>query len=365
MLTLDTGAKNLVGDRDHRAFQAFVLASKLHWTDALYSRVVEEATRRGTSDPAELEAEMIESSATYRLFGWLEHYLQQFKYYGRYGILVELQRIGEELSGVLEETREQFGDVLDLDPDMEMPHYYTSIDFHQHPGGVWSDDLDAFAYELGAGTTTPTVSEHGDLHTRYARYVADLCAPSSILDFGCGFGKTTIPMKQENPGAEVVGVDLSEPCLKLAALRAAQQGVEVRLRQMAVENLTRVETGSVGCVTGSMLIHEMPVAAVKGALAEAYRVLEPGGTMALLDFYEIPGGTVGTFFHLGHSKRNEEPFMRTLLTLDLNDYLASLGFTDIATEPFEEAEGALANGDELAEKWRFPWTIIRARKAQA
>ena len=45
--------------------------------------------------------------------------------------------------------------MLELDPALEMPRYYTAVDIHQHPGGVWRDALAGFVYERGARTTTP------------------------------------------------------------------------------------------------------------------------------------------------------------------------------------------------------------------
>src|SRR5207248_8471174 len=46
-------------------------------------------------------------------------------------------------------------EILELNPDLKLPHYYTRIDIHQHPGGVWSDDVAGLVYEHGARSTTP------------------------------------------------------------------------------------------------------------------------------------------------------------------------------------------------------------------
>lgn len=350
-----------VTHEDARAYQQFILGMKLYWSDSMYRSVVTDAQRIDAQDPQQLEGEMVRSSETYRFFGWLEHYLQQYKYYGKHGLLTIVGPQKEELAEALEKGARVHPERLRLKPDLSLPTYYTSVDFHQHPGGVWSDDHDAFVYEYGARSTTPMLGDDADLHTRYARYVRDLCAPESILDAGCGFGKTTIPMKTENPGAKVFGSDLSAPCLKLAHLRSLQQELEIEYVQCASEDLD-VSSDTFDAVTGSMLIHEMPQKAVAQSVAEAFRVLKPGGWLVYLDFYDIPGGVVGEFFHRGHSARNEEPFMTTLLAMDMNQELDSAGFEGIRVEKFEEAAGALDNGDGLPAKWRFPWTIIAGRK---
>ena len=55
--------------------------------------------------------------------------------------------------------------------------------------------------------------------------------------------------------------------------------------------------------------------------------------------------------------------MVPLCKLELVKELESAGFTDVRIEPFEETDGALANGRDLPRQWRFPWTVIVARAA--
>jgi ubiquinone/menaquinone biosynthesis C-methylase UbiE len=108
-----------------------------------------------------------------------------------------------------------------------------------------------------------------------------------------------------------------------------------------------------------MLLHELPSQSIEAVFAEAHRILEPGGKMVHLDFYLLPN-TFARFIHLGHSKRNNEPFMESLIQMDIKQILETHGFDNISIKPFEEADGTLALNYE---PWRFPWTIIEANKA--
>jgi ubiquinone/menaquinone biosynthesis C-methylase UbiE len=205
------------------------------------------------------------------------------------------------------------------------------------------------------------VIDREDFHTRYAREVADRFHPASILDAGCAFGKTTLAMKRENEEADVIGFDISAPCLKLGHLRANEAGLDVSFVQTLAEDLV-LDDATIDVVTGAMLLHELPPPTLRAALREANRVLRPGGHVAYLDFYAVPGAAVGEFFHLGHSRRNNEPFMETLLEMDLEAELIEAGFTNVEIGPFEETDGALTSGDGLPGAWRFPWTLIVAQK---
>lgn len=352
-------------EQDFRSGQEFLLAAKRFWMTTLYRQVraeagVTPADREGGTAPHSLTqvARTLESSTTYRYFGWLERHLQRLKYSGAYGLAPYFdERRASHLPALEAATRDD--PRLALDPRMELPDYYTGTDIHGHPGGVWSDPIAGLVYEQGAQSTTPMLgSAHESLHTRFTALVAAEITPRRILDLGCGFGKSTRPFAQAFPDAQIDAVDLAAPCLRVAAYRSQGiDGAKTRyLQRDAIE--TGLADATYDLVTSTMLLHEMPVERIEALLAEAYRLLEPGGRMMHLDFHRLPDD-FARFIHYGHGRRNNEPYMEPLAELDLESALRRLGFEDIRIEPFRETEGVDLDG---AQSWRFPWTVISAVK---
>lgn len=335
----------MIDGRSFAAGQAFLLSVKAHWTRVLYPAV------RGEHEKS---AASLHGSVLYQYFCWLERHLQRFKYSGRYGLQPYHAQDRVRLENALESAP------AELKPGIEYPDYYTRVDIHQHPGGVWSDPIAGFVYERGARSTTPLAGKrHLDLHERLTAAALERAgSPQRILDMGCGFGKSTRPFCETLKHAQVEAIDLSAPCLRLAARDASAAGVQrTRFRQMDAAR-TDYADASFDLVTSTMLLHEMPPAAVERTLAEARRLLRPGAAMVHLDF--LPRATAfDELIHFGHARRNNEPFMEPLARMDIARVLERLGFRDIEIVPFEEADGAL---DPQYRYWRFPWTLIAARR---
>lgn len=347
--------------RGFAAGQAFLLSAKAFWTREIYPALREEyegLARKAPAAPACAEdaERLLAESTLYRYYAWLERHLQRFKYSGRYGLQPWHDRQRAWLEGELAAP----GPRLELDHDPAYPKYYTSVDIHQHPGGVWSDAVAGFVYERGARTTTPLAGErHLDLHRRLTAAALERCpTPARVLDMACGFGKSTRPFYESLPHSEVEAIDLAAPCLKLAARDAARaRAANVRFRQVDA-SATDYPDASFDLVTSTMLLHEMPPAVVERTLAETARLLKPGGRMVHLDF--LPrADPFDALIHFGHARRNNEPFMEPLARMDLRATLERLGFQEIEIRPFEEAEGTLS---PQYRAWRFPWTLIAARR---
>jgi len=102
-----------------------------------------------------------------------------------------------------------------------------------------------------------------------------------ILEVGVGTGKN---LPYHPPGAEVVGIDISERMLKRARQRAAELGNSVELHQMDAQRLDFPDDSFEAAV--STFVYCSVPDAVRG-LRELGRVVKPGGKIFLLEHVRI------------------------------------------------------------------------------
>lgn len=353
----DARATSTVSARSFAAGQQFVTGVKIYWHRSLYPALRDEYAHRARADGGPVESvadvrRLLEDSTLYRYFAWCERHMQRLKYSGRYGLVPWFARQRETAEPSLDVAKR-----AELDPALEMPRYYVNCDIHQHPGGVWSDAVAGLVYERAARTTAPLSGErYADVHDRFTDLVGESgWQPERILDMGCGFGGSTRPFAEQFPEASIDAIDLAAPCLKVAA---ARDDGRTRYRQMDAAR-TDYPDAHFDLVTSTMLLHEMPPPVVERTVAEAARVLRPGGRMIHLDFYHFRD-PFQRFIHYTHGRRNNEPYMEPFAEMDLPGLLTRLGFKDIRIEPFAEQEGTLAADYS---PWRYPWTVISAERA--
>lgn len=103
-----------------------------------------------------------------------------------------------------------------------------------------------------------------------------------ILDAGCGFGGTALCLAEAFPKSEVVGVDLSEPLLRIASRETQEAGLTARVsfEDLDVQALP-YDADSFDVVINVNMAHvvEKPVA----MLNEIERVLAPDGSLFIAD----------------------------------------------------------------------------------
>ena len=107
--------------------------------------------------------------------------------------------------------------------------------------------------------------------------------PRRILDVATGTAGVAIALARATR-ADIVGVDLSEPMLKVGRDRVYKAGLDqrIRLERARAEQLP-FDDASFDAVSFTYLLRYVADAAA--TLAELTRVLRPGGVMAGLDFH--------------------------------------------------------------------------------
>ena len=112
-------------------------------------------------------------------------------------------------------------------------------------------------------------------------FVLEHCPPGRLVDLGCGTGRLLIPLARR--GWWVLGVDLSPEMLAVARDRAFESGVEVSLLRANLVDLGGIGTASFDRAT--CLFSTLGMVAGEEArrrvVAEAFRVLRPGGRFVL------------------------------------------------------------------------------------
>lgn len=340
---------------DTQSFQAFIGEFRKLWANELFCRLREDADELPFQEPGDFEAydAALRQLPSHQFFAWLEHNLQNMKYSGRWGIVQAANAQREKLEAMIAAPVK--GDMLEIHPDLEIPDYYLENDFHQHPGGLREDPIAAVIYRESASSTGGVVG-NADLHALYVDTALKGRRARRVLDVGCGYGRSTFAFASRSTETTAVGVDLSQSCVRLSAHLAEGRPEAGRVKFVQADGVeVPFDNGSFDVFSSVMLLHEMPAVAIRELIAESFRVLEPRGIAAHLDFLPPENNFLHSLY-LGHSDRNAEPFMRELAQMDLIAEHEAAGFTDVRIEAFAESPRV------STDRWRLPWTIIRATK---
>jgi ubiquinone/menaquinone biosynthesis C-methylase UbiE len=152
-----------------------------------------------------------------------------------------------------------------------------------------------------------------------------------LLDIATGTGRTLRQIAIAHPELDCVGVDLSRYYLEVAR-RVLRRAPRVSLLVDNAEALPFADASfdAVSCV---YLMHELPLDARRRVLAEARRVLRPGGLLVLEDACQ-PGDSPALAEVLARFQRDlHEPYFKSYLAHDLGDLAAEAGFTVDSVEP--------------------------------
>ncbi|MGY2736089.1 class I SAM-dependent methyltransferase [Sphingomonas sp. UYP23] len=178
---------------------------------------------------------------------------------------------------------------LELDPDLVFPSYVQG-EVHNMAGGyadtVAQDPIAAGAvYDRALSihriaAMGPLVDDVGhSIAARLREQFPDF-RPQRILELGCTVGHTLLPFKQAYPDAEVIGIDVSAPCLRYGAARAAALGVDATFSQRPAE-ATGYPDGHFDLVFSRILLHETGDGVVPDVFAECHRLLRRAGSCSI------------------------------------------------------------------------------------
>ena len=238
-------------------------------------------------------------------------------------------------------------------------------------GSAVSRERDPITADLyGAETTElPAEAVAASLGCGNPTALAELRPGEVVLDLGSGGGiDVLLSAPRVGPGGKAYGLDMTDEMLVLARENQRKAGVEnVEFLKGEIERIP-LPDDTVDVVISNCVIN---LSADKDAvLAEAFRVLKPGGRFAVSDVVvrgEVPPAI----------RRNVELWIGCVAgALEESDYRAKLaraGFEDIAVEPTriyraEDARGALAraglDADAIvaAVEGKFMSAFLRARK---
>ena len=132
------------------------------------------------------------------------------------------------------------------------------------------------------------------LTTRASSFKAVLAAQlmlpreGRVLDLGCGTATLTLLIKSLLADAEVHGVDGDPDILRIARAEAFKANLPIELRQAMAQALPYPDE-RFDCVASSLFFHHLDRPGKFAALAEAHRVLKPGGELHIVDWGRATG----------------------------------------------------------------------------
>lgn len=244
----------------------------------------------------------------------------------------------------LTDAEQQGPGSVTFDPDFPMPDY-AKVEIHIQPRGYAGDDLAGLFYDCGTQVFFGGANAADAYHASLAKQTAlpQDGKAERIVEIGGSVGQLACELKKLHPDAEVWGTDISAAMVRYSHWRAIQQNVDVHFAQMASEALDFPDN-HVDVIVAHILFHEIPAPVIDKTLAEAFRVLRPGGTFVLMDFATQEsaretnedtvaregalgyGGGYGGVYGLMDAADNGEPYSPGLVTMNVEQHIKDAGF---------------------------------------
>ena len=119
--------------------------------------------------------------------------------------------------------------------------------------------------------------------------------PAAILDVAAGTGDVAVALARRLPAARITGIDLSGEMLAVGRGKVARRGLcdRIELVQGDAEQLPFPD-GTFDAVTIGFGIRNF--GSIEAGLAEAFRVLRPGGRLCILEFSTPRGRCFGLLY---------------------------------------------------------------------
>lgn len=154
---------------------------------------------------------------------------------------------------------------------------------------------------------------------------ASLPPEGTVLDVGCGTGTFGIALAAQRPDAHVIGIDGDPEILSIARAKPGAGAVEWH-HGLAGE--LPLADDSADIVTMSLVLHHLLPDQKREAMAEARRVLRPGGSFQIADWGRPHDPAMSAIFLLSQAI---DGFDRTAdhRAGRLPDYLHEAGFAEV------------------------------------
>jgi SAM-dependent methyltransferase len=239
-------------------------------------------------------------------------------------------------------------------------------------GGRCDDPITSNLYDASQTGALPAEAVNASLGCGNPTALIELTAGQTVLDLGSGGGiDVLLSAKRVGPTGRVFGLDMTDEMLALARENQQKAGAtNVDFLKGEIEHIP-LPDNSVDVVISNCVIN---LSADKDqVLREAFRVLRPGGRLAVSDVVvrgEVPADI----------RRSVELWVGCVAgALEESEYrskLAAAGFTDVDVDPWrvydlndarEFLAGTGIDVDAIAPQaeGRFASAFIRARKAEA
>jgi ubiquinone/menaquinone biosynthesis C-methylase UbiE len=230
-------------------------------------------------------------------------------------------------------------------PSVTYPDYYQ-VPFHAYPEGnlCWQATFEAapatcaMALRVWPKESLTWQAAQERLRSSFHQVLAQYGPQSvrDILDMGCSIGISTLSLHRYYQQTQVgpvrtIGLDLSPYMLAVAQYRDTHQEIAQWLHARAED--TGLPACSFDLLTLQFVTHELPRTAAQEIFSESWRLLRPGGALAIVDNNpksEVIQNLPLVLFTL---MKSTEPWSDDYYTFDIEAALHSCGFEPVVTVP--------------------------------